>query len=453
MKANILVVDDEELIRDSLVEALEENGYAAQAAADGEAALGLASAESYDVVVSDIRMPGMDGIELLKKLRELSPETMVVMITAYAELQTAIDALRYGAADYVLKPFKRAEILGKVERIVEHRRLVLEVRNLRRAVEDQEQRGCRGIVGGSPAINVVHDVIERVASLPSNVLIMGESGTGKEVVARAIHSGGSRDSEPFVPINCAAIPEALLESELFGHVKGSFTGATANKEGLLKTAGEGTIFLDEIGEMPPSMQSKLLRAIDNREVQPVGSTRRIPIQARIIAATNRDLKERAKDGGFREDLYFRLAVVEIEVPPLRERREDIPKLIEYFIEKLKPDLGCGTSGVSSEALRLLAGYDWPGNIRELANTIERAMIFCDDDFIGVEHLPPAIRGASPATTDWPDDLRQATSQFEREHVSRVIESCDGNKRKAAKVLGIGVTSLYRKLGLTADSSQ
>ncbi|MHC5079078.1 MAG: sigma-54-dependent transcriptional regulator [Planctomycetota bacterium] len=452
MNLNILVVDDEEFIRDELCEALQDEGYDAVSAPDGQAAVEAAQQSAFDLCISDIRMPVLDGIGLLKKLHETSPETMVIMMTAYAELQTAIDAMRFGAVDYLLKPFKIEEILAKVKRVHEHRRLVLDNRNLRRSLEAISDRPAGGMIGKSEAMKKISEVIDRVTSLPSSVLITGESGTGKELVARAIHDRGQRAKAPFVPINCAAIPETLLESELFGHVKGSFTGATDNKEGLLRTAGEGTIFLDELGEMPLAVQAKLLRAIENREIQPVGSTRRIPIKARIIVATNKNLKEEAEAKRFREDLYYRLAVVDIPVPPLRDRKEDIPLLVNHFVEKYNRDLSRAIHGASSAALRLLTGYAWKGNVRELSNVIERAMIFAEGDFLKPADLPEEIQGGIPVDPEMPLDLGEAVHRFEVDHINRVIQMCEGNKRKAAKVLGIGATSLYRKLGAKEEST-
>jgi DNA-binding NtrC family response regulator len=367
-------------------------------------------------------------------------------MTAYAELETALDALRYGAVDYLIKPFQHEELLTKIRRIAEHRRLVLENRNLRRALDTAGPDGSTSIVGNSAAMQAVLAMVERVASLPTRVLITGESGTGKDLVARAIHARGARAKEPFVPINCAAIPEPLLESELFGHARGAFTGAVDSKEGLLKTAGDGTIFLDELGEMPLAIQAKLLRAIESNEIQPVGSTRRVPIGARIVAATNRDLKGDAKAGRFREDLYYRLAVVELQVPPLRERSEDIPLLANHFVLKYARELGRDVRGISRDALRLLAGCEWRGNIRELSNAIERAVIFATGSELLPADLPEPVRGATPRDPEWPLELDSATREFERAHILRVIEQCAGNKRKAAKLLGIGATSLYRKLG-------
>jgi DNA-binding NtrC family response regulator len=448
VKLKILIVDDEVAIREELEEALREAGFDTTSAPDGKAAAERALADSFDLCISDIRMPEMGGVDLLKRLGETSPETAVVLMTAFAELETALDALRYGAVDYLLKPFKHEELLSKIRRIAEHRKLVLENRNLRRAVEAVQSAGPAQMIGQSAAMKKVLEMVDRVASLPSSVLITGESGTGKDLVARAIHARGSRAKAPFVPINCAAIPETLLESELFGHVKGAFTGAVDHKEGLLRTAGEGTIFLDELGEMPLSIQAKLLRAIESREIQPVGSTRRVPIGARIVTATNRDLKADAQAGKFREDLYFRLAVVELRVPPLRDRREDIPSLANHFVAKYSRELGRDVRGISRDALRLLAGYDWRGNIRELSNAIERSVIFASGAEITPADLPDAVRGASPREVDYGPELEAATREFERAHILKVIEQCGGNKRKAAKLLGIGATSLYRKLGTT-----
>jgi len=450
VKLKILIVDDEAAIREELEEALREAGFETKTAPDGRAAAELALADSFDLCLSDIRMPEMGGVDLLKRLGEVSPETAVLLMTAFAELETALEALRHGAVDYLLKPFKHEELLAKIRRIAEHRRLVLENRNLRRAVEAAQPAPASSMIGQSAAMKKVLEMVDRVASLPSSVLITGESGTGKDLVARAIHERGGRSKSPFVPINCAAIPETLLESELFGHVKGAFTGAVDNKEGLLKTAGDGTIFLDELGEMPLSIQAKLLRAIESREIQPVGSTRRVPIGARIVTATNRDLKAEAQAGRFREDLYFRLAVVELRVPPLRDRREDIPLLANHFAAKYARELGREVRGIQRDAMRLLGGHDWRGNIRELSNAIERAVIFAAVPEVTPADLPESVRGASPKDPEFPAELREATREFERTHILRVIDQCGGNKRKAAKLLGMGATSLYRKLGATPE---
>ena len=455
MTFRILVVDDEPAIRAELEEALQEAGFATEGAGDGRKAAELALLRSFDLCLSDIRMPASSGIELLRQLAAASPETMVILMTAHGELDTAIEALRLGAVDYLLKPFRHEELIAKVRRLAEHRRLVLENRNLRRTVDAEAKHST---VGEGPSIRKVLETVDRVASLPTHVLITGESGTGKDLVARAIHARGARAQAPFVPINCAAIPEPLLESELFGHVKGAFTGATEHKEGLLKTAGEGTIFLDELGDMPLSLQAKLLRAIESREIQPVGSTRRVQIQARVVAATHRDLRELARTGKFREDLFYRLAVVEIPVAPLRERREDIPLLANHFVAKYARELGRPVHGISRDALALLAGHDWRGNVRELSNAIERAVIFAVGEQITAADLPEPVRAATPREPQYRDpqhqvNLREATAEFERAHILRIIEQCGGNKRKAAKLLGLGVTSLYRKLGAPIGNAE
>jgi DNA-binding NtrC family response regulator len=450
VKLRVLVVDDEASIRAEIEEALQEAGYETQGAVDGKAASELALAHSFDICLSDIRMPRLGGVELLRALGETSPETAVVLMTAHAELETALDALRYGAVDYLLKPFQHEELIAKLRRIAEHRRLVLENRNLRRAVEANAPAGAARMIGQSAAMQRVLAMVDRVASLPTRVLVTGESGTGKDLVARALHERGSRARAPFVPINCAAIPEALLESELFGHAKGAFTGAIENKEGLLRTAGEGTLFLDELGEMPLAVQAKLLRAIETGEIQPVGSTRRVPVGARIVAATNRDLKTESQAGRFREDLYFRMAVVEISVPPLRERREDVPLLANHFVQKYARELGRDVRGIAREALRLLVAHEWRGNIRELSNTIERAVIFAAQSEIEAADLPESFAGLRGREPEYPLELEAATREFERAHILRAIERCGGNKRMAAKTLGIGATSLYRKLGEPAE---
>ena len=434
MSARVLVVDDEATVREELCEALRDAGFACDGYGSGESALNSALNDSYDVCISDIQMPGMDGIELLRRLGEVSPETSVLMITAYGDMGTAIEALRLGAVDYVLKPLLFDDMLIKVRRLVEHRHLTHEVRNLRQLTKGADSPG--NMIGESPAMQQLGSLIEKVGPTRSNVMILGESGTGKELTARAIHDASGRQKEPFVPINCAAIPETLLESELFGHAKGAFTGAVSNKEGLLKTAGSGTIFLDELGDMPLSIQAKLLRAIENREIQPVGSVRRIPIEARVVTATNKDLQKEVEAGTFREDLYYRLAVVEIEVPPLRDRRDDIPRLIDHFVSRF-----------NEEAVQHLTGHSWPGNIRELENTIERAMIFSDENLIPLSDLPAVVRGATPTEPTAILPLATATQHFERNHVQKAIDLCEGDKRKAAELLRISLSSLYRKLDL------
>ncbi|MCA8959829.1 MAG: sigma-54-dependent Fis family transcriptional regulator [Planctomycetes bacterium] len=445
MTLRVLVVDDEETVREELIEALADSGYEATGAIDGQEALESALEQSFDVCITDINMPRMNGLELVRRLGETSPETLSMIVTAQGDLKTAVEALRVGAADYVLKPLIFEDILAKVARLSEHRRLVMENRNLRQSIHENTRTRANQMIGDSASMVELHRMIAKVAPTRSNVLILGESGTGKELIARAIHESSDRSKAPLVPINCAAIPETLLESELFGHVKGAFTGADSNKEGLLKTAGEGTIFLDELGDMPLTVQAKLLRAIENREIQPVGSVRRIPIHARIIAATNMDLPEKIAAEEFREDLYYRMAVVEIRVPPLRERREDIPALVRHFVEKYRLEVGRPCAGVSGDAMRLLMGYSWKGNIRELENTIERAMILFEGECIEPCDLPEVVRGAKPMDESDSLDLAEATSRFESQHIHKVLDACEGDKRQAARIMGISLSSLYRKL--------
>ena len=444
MSARVLVVDDEATARDELCEALRDEGFEVSAAGNGEAALEIIGETSIDICISDIRMPGIDGIELLRRLRDLSPETLTIMVTAYGGMDTAIEALRLGATDYVLKPVLFEDILGKVHRLIETRDLTRQVRTLRRSLA---RRGDTddSMIGQSSAMKNIRSLISKVAPTASNVLITGESGTGKELIARSIHESSDRAKAPFVPINCAAIPEPLLESELFGHTKGAFTGATADKEGLLRTAGDGTIFLDEIGDMAMSLQAKLLRALESREIQPVGSVRRVPIGARIVAATHQDLQKSMDAGSFREDLFYRLAVVEIDVPPLRERQDDVPALVSHFIEKYNRELHRHCQGVEAAAMRHLVGHPWRGNIRELENTIERALIFSESETIEIADLPGAIRESIPVDPGEEVILAQAIRRFEIEHIGRVLESCDGDKRDAAKRMGLSLSTLYRKL--------
>lgn len=445
MVAHVLVVDDEQTIRTELCEALVDAGFEALGVGTPDEALAAVQHQSFDVCISDIRMPGMDGIELLQRLGEQSPETMVILITAYGDLDTAVRALRSGATDYVLKPLFFEDILSKVSRLVKQRQMQLELRSLRKMAE-QESAQVEDMVGNSEGMQRILALIAKVGPTRSNVLITGPSGTGKELIARAIHMKGEHAEAPFVPINCAAIPETLLEGELFGHKKGAFTGAVNDHEGLLKSAESGTIFLDELGEMPMSIQAKLLRAIESREVQPVGSVRRIPFQARIIAATNKDLQQSIEEGQFREDLYYRMAVMEIPVPPLSERRDDIPSLVRHFVDKYSRELGRSCAGVESSAMRMLVAHEWKGNIRELENAIERALIVAEGELIEPQDLSELVRGAEVAVDEEEVSLAEATRRFEYQHIERAIERCQGDKRRAARRLGVSLSSLYRKLG-------
>ncbi len=443
MLGRVLVVDDEETAREELCEALRDAGYAVDSAGDAESALPRLQGASYDVCISDIRLPGSDGIALLREVKTQSPETSVLLITAYGELVTALEAMRSGAADYLLKPILFCEIVRKVAAVIEQRRLAVEVATLRRRLA-----GCVGshrLVGDGPAMQAVKDLIAKVGRTGCNVLITGESGTGKELIAETIHASGDHARSPFVPVNCGAISPGLLESELFGHVKGAFTGAVDSKEGLFAAAGDGTIFLDEIGDMPIELQVKLLRVVDSREIQPVGSVRRVPTRARVVAATNKDLAAEVAAGRFREDLFYRLSVVEICCPPLRERREDIPLLVEHLVAKLNGELRRSFAGVDRRAMQMLVGHCWKGNVRELANVLERAMIVsAGDQLILPEDLPQVLREPVGLVPEACVDLREATRRFELAHIDRVVAQCGGDKREAARLLGIGLSSLYRK---------
>jgi two-component system response regulator PilR (NtrC family) len=443
MTARILVVDDEETAREELAEAIRDAGMEVATAENGRRGLELAGEMAFDVCVTDIRMPEMDGIELLERLRRTSPKTLTIILTAYGALETALAALRTGAADYILKPVIFDDLLHKIRRLLEHRDLEMQVQSLRRTLEGQ-QIG-QSLIGESPSLHRIKKLIAKVGPTRSSALITGESGTGKELVAQAIHAADEQAGrQPFVPFNCAAIPESLVESELFGHVRGAFTGATSTKEGLLRSAGEGSIFLDEVGEMPLAVQAKLLRALDSREIRPLGSVRRVPINARIIAATNKDLTREIEEKRFREDLYYRLAVVEIDVPPLRERKEDLPTLIDHFVVQHGRKLHRTITGVSPRALDILLSHDWPGNVRELANVIERGVILAEGPVIQHVDLPRGLAARAKEDPVAVTDLRRSTRRFERAHIESVVLACSGDKKEAARRLGISLASLYRK---------
>jgi len=387
--------------------------------------------------------PKCDGLELIRRGRETSPETQFVMMTAFGSMETAVEALRAGATDYLLKPVAIEELLPKIGRIVENVELKSANRMLSRDLE--RKLGPLEMVGQSPALEKIRQLIKKVGPTRSTVLIAGESGTGKELIARAIHALGASKGEPFVPVNCAAIPETLLESELFGHQKGAFTGAVTETEGLFRAARKGTLFLDEIGELPMSLQAKLLRILEDKMIQPVGASKQIAFEARIVAATNLSLKQEIKNKKFREDLYFRLAVVELYAPALRERHDDIPMLVNHFIRRLNRDLKRSYTGVEKNALKMLVAAPWKGNIRELQNTIERAMIVGSEPLLQGADLIPTSQTDFGPTIDT-IDLKSSVEAFEKAHIKHVIGMCNGDKRKAAKELGISLSSLYRRLG-------
>lgn len=441
MTGTILVAEDEALARKNICQLLEGKGFRVHEAADGKSALEIVDNFELDLILTDLKMPGADGVEVLKHAREVSPQTLVLMMTAFASVDTVVEALRLGAQDYILKPVVLEDVLRKVERLIEHRSLAWEIQMLRRVIEQRDIE----LIGRSQAISKIISLVEKVAPSASTVMITGESGAGKEVVARAIHLRSPRQDKVFLPINCSAIPDNLLESQLFGHIKGAFTGALNSQEGLFQRARGGTIFLDEIGEMPLSLQPKILRAIEAKEVLPVGSTHPAQVDVRIIAATNRDLKKELADGRFREDLYYRLNVISIHVPPLRERRDDIPLLVEHLIRRHNAEMKKEYKGVKNAAMRALMGMPWKGNIRELDNILERAMILGDGEWVTMEHLPDGEQSEDNHLVSMHHDLREATHIYERTHIENVLRDVSGDRTRAAKLLGVSRSSLYRKL--------
>jgi DNA-binding NtrC family response regulator len=444
----ILVVDDDAVACDLLVEVLGKEGYKVDAVTSGREAIAKGQERHYDVVLTDMRMGEVDGLAVLRAFRERSADTAIVLLTAFGSMEGAIDAIRQGAYDYLAKPFKKEEIQLVVRRSLEHSRLLRE--NARFKEELKDRQDLSPLVGSSPAMLEVYKLVAKVSQGRSTVLLEGESGTGKELIARAIHANSPRRERPFVPVNCAALPDTLLESELFGYEKGAFTGAVAAKPGLFETADDGTIFLDEIGDVGSMMQVKLLRVLQEQELRRVGGTAALKVNVRIIAATNRDLARMVKEGKFREDLYYRLNVVRIVLPPLRDRREDIPMLAHYFLRRFTKANGFAIGGFVPETMVLLEGYRWPGNVRELENVIERAVSLAHGPLIMPEDLPETVRvgavadtgGGSP-TTDGAETAHLTLDEVDKRHLARVLKETAGNKVKAAKILGIDRRTLYR----------
>lgn len=452
MAAKILIIDDENLFREDLAKLLRRRGYQCRTAADGEQGLAVAGEFGPDVMLCDIVMPGQSGIELLGEILRICPESFVIMITAYGTIDTAVEAFRKGASDYIMKPLILEDVLQKIERLMEHKRLSREIRFLRQQLSCDIEGPT--IIGASEQIKKVRELIRKVSTTTSTVLVTGESGTGKELVVRGVHASSSASQEPFIAINCAGIPENLLESELFGHTKGAFTGADSDREGFFEMAGSGTILLDEIAEMPLSLQSKLLRIVEDRKLIRVGGKKSIVVKARIVASTNKNLEELVQAGRFRQDLYFRLAVFEIHVPALKEHRDDIPILCEHLIGKLNGDLKRSCLGVDNEAIRMLMAYSWPGNVRELRNVLERAMILATGQYITPADLPGQLTN-SMKFAKYSDDIRAAMASYEKEHIRRVLLAADGNKEETSRRLGINPSTLYRKmadLGMINESS-
>jgi len=464
----ILIVEDEKSMRDLLAMMLNKEGYVVQAAESGTAALRrIGEEDRFDLMISDISMPGMSGLELLREVRRIAADTAVILMTAYGTKETAIEALNEGAAYYVEKPFDLDEMKVVVRKTLEQKRIVVENADLRvqnrdlRAELKERYRGD-GLVGRSRKMRTILELIERVASTGSTIMISGESGTGKELIARSIHYNSGRGDKPFVSINCGALPDELLESELFGHVRGAFTGATAHKRGLFEAASGGTIFLDEIGETSPAMQIKLLRVLQERTIRRVGGTEEIEVDVRVITATNQDLERMVRDKRFREDLFYRINVIPIHLPALREKPEDIPALAEHFLEKYTVEMNKPLQGISEAAMEVLESYEWPGNVRQLENVIERAVALEAGDVIEPASLPPEIRGAdvrgSRLEVALPDsglDLDRHLEKLRRLHMIEAMERSGGVQTRAADMLGMTFRSFRyfaKKYGLTGKDA-
>ncbi|WP_406696701.1 sigma-54 dependent transcriptional regulator [Singulisphaera sp. Ch08] len=442
-RGRILIVDDEEVLAATLEEFLTGEGFEVGVAADAPSALALAERLEPDLALCDVQLPGLDGLALLDRLLKIRPDTLVMMITAFATVENAVGAFQRGAHDYLIKPVIFEELLVKIDRLMSYRRLLVENQALRRQLHAPTD--LETLVGQGVAMKSVKTLIRKVGPTRSNVLITGESGTGKELCAHALHTLGPNPDSAFLAVNCAAIPHDLLENQLFGHVRGAFTGADRDHAGLFVAAGKGTVFLDEIGELPPATQAKLLRAIENKEVLPIGATRTVRVEARVVAATNKDLPTEVTENRFRADLYYRLNVVSITMPPLRDRREDIPELISVLLARHAKRMGRPVDGVDNNTIRGLMNAPWKGNVRELDNALERAVILSDGPILSPDDFAPGIIEDPAGTTSDGDDLRAALREYERQHIQRVLEQCEDDKREAARRLGLGLSSLYRKL--------
>jgi DNA-binding NtrC family response regulator len=447
--AVLLVADDDPVVRDFLAEVLVREGYQVRAVGGGEECVRVAETEPFDLALVDLRMPDLDGIEVVKRLATLQPGVPVLILTAFVTMETAIEAIQAGAWDYLSKPLRVEEIEVTVRRALEVHRVVRENRQYRE--ELRERYRVENFVGQAPEMLAIYKTVARVATHDTTVLIQGETGTGKELIARAIHYAGPRGAGPFVVVECTALPEALFESELFGHERGAFTGAVRTRRGLLETAGGGTCFLDEVGELSPALQAKLLRVLQERVVRRVGGNETIPVDLRVIAATNRDLKKRVEEGEFREDLYYRLNVVTIRIPALRDRRQDIPLLAQHFLAKYRQASSRPVSGLARETLELLAAHDWPGNVRELEHVVERAVALSSSELILPENLPPEVRPAVAPPPELPSRW-MTLEELRRWYVDRVLAHTDGNKQRAADILGIDRRTLYRMFERDSEES-
>ena len=442
---NVLIVDDERSIREACREIAQSLGFSAHIADSAEQAFRALELQAFDVVLLDLRLPGSGGLDALRRIRERRPDTLVVVVTGYGTVQSAVQAMKNGAYDYVTKPFSVDELKLLLDRVASHLKLKSENRMLREKVKSKQ--GFGGMVGRAPEMEKLYRIIAKAANSVHPVLILGESGTGKEMVARSIHYSGPFRDKPFIPVDCGSLVPTLIESELFGYVKGAFTGANQAKDGLMAMAEGGTIFLDEVGELPVDLQAKMLRAIQEKEIRPVGSTKRIPINVRILAATNRDLDRAVMEGSFRRDLYFRLNVLSLRIPALRERRQDIPLLIGHFLERMTRTSG-QEKVLSDDALKAMLAYDWPGNVRELENCLERSYAFTTGPTIQVADLPREIANLAPEPchSNGNGNLKIIPiAELEKQTILKAIMELNGDKLQAARLLGIGKTTLYRKL--------
>ncbi len=442
-QGRILVVDDEVNARSALAELLRDEGFEVETAADAFKALGKYDVFAPHLVLTDLKMPGMDGIELVKRIHAMEDPAAVVVMTAFGAVQTAVEAMHAGALEYLTKPLNFDELLVVIDRVLETQALRAETRRLRLRVRDKVAPG--NIVGSSPAMHRVFEIIEQVAPSKATVLLTGESGTGKELIASAIHQRSNRASKPFIKLHCAALAESLLESELFGHERGAFTGAVARRDGRFQIADGGTLFLDEIGEISPALQVKLLRFLQEHEFERVGSGQTIHVDVRVIAATNRNLSEEVARGRFREDLYYRLNVVAVEMPPLRDRRSDIPDLAKFFIDRCARDNGRPIDGLAPETIDLLMAYDWPGNVRELENAIERAVVMAPGPLIEPRHLPASVRPSHRLDGGAPLIPGSTLAAIERHAILETLRATRGSTSKAAEILGISVRTVQYRL--------
>ncbi|HEX6625738.1 MAG TPA: sigma-54 dependent transcriptional regulator [Pyrinomonadaceae bacterium] len=446
-KPLILVAEDEVVLREQVISRLlSEAGYRVVAVESAELAREVFATEDVAVTLTDIRMAGMDGLALLDRIKDVDAEALLIVMTAYSSVDSAVAALRKGAFNYIVKPFLNEDLLNSIKIALRQRELFRENRYLRRELD--RRYSFSEIIGTSDSLQRVFRLVEKVAPTNTNVLIQGESGTGKELIARAIHHNSARSMRPFVAINCGALPETLLESELFGHVKGAFTGAVASKPGLFRAAEGGTVFLDEIGEVTPAMQVRLLRAVQEHEVTPLGASTPVQFDARIISATNRDLEREVAATRFREDLFYRLNIIELHLPPLRERREDIPLLVRHFVKHTAREQQHDEKAIDPQAMTAFLNYTWPGNVRELQNAVERAFTL-SGELIDLDSLPPRVRDAAakagPDAMRDPDGLRPTLSEIERRHILDTLASVNQDKARAANILGIDLSTLYRKL--------